>query len=126
MIARDNVIHAKSMRAIRISKRIQVFSGCSERIHIVLEEADETIFKQVNIYFLMLKFLIFNLLMLQIDDVVVSFDVLREKFLCNLDACKGECCIEGDAGAPVEFEEVEKLEEVLPVIWDELLRKRVP
>ena len=58
--------------------------------------------------------------MLQIDDVVVSFDVLREKFLCNLDACKGECCIEGDAGAPVEFEEVEKLEEVLPVIWDEL------
>lgn len=58
--------------------------------------------------------------MLQIDDVVVSFDVLREKFLCNLDVCKGECCIEGDAGAPVEFEEVEKLEEVLPVIWDEL------
>ena len=58
--------------------------------------------------------------MLQIDDVVVSFDVLREKFLCNLDACKGECCIEGGAGARVEFEEVEKLEEVLPVIWDEL------
>ena len=46
--------------------------------------------------------------------------MLREKFLCNLDACKGECCIEGDAGAPVELEEVEKLEEVLPVIWDEL------
>ena len=34
--------------------------------------------------------------------------------------CKGECCIEGDAGAPVELEEVEKLEEVLPVIWDDL------
>ena len=58
--------------------------------------------------------------MIQIDDVVISFDVFREKFLCNLDACKGECCIEGDAGAPVELEEVEKLEEVLPVIWDEL------
>ena len=57
--------------------------------------------------------------MIQIDDVV-SLDVLREKFLCNLEACKGECCIEGDAGAPVEFEEIEKLEEVLPVIWDEL------
>ena len=51
--------------------------------------------------------------MIQIEDVVVSFDVLREKFLCNLDACKGECCIEGDAGAPVELDEVEKLEEVL-------------
>ena len=32
--------------------------------------------------------------MIQIDDVVVSLDVLREKFLCDLDACKGECCIE--------------------------------
>ena len=48
--------------------------------------------------------------MIQIDDVVISLDVFREKFLCNLDACKGECCIEGDAGAPVELDEVEKLE----------------
>ena len=44
----------------------------------------------------------------------------KKKFLCDLHACKGECCIEGDAGAPVELEEVEKLEEVLPVIWDDL------
>ena len=58
--------------------------------------------------------------MVQIDDVIVSLDVFREKFLCDLHACKGECCIEGDAGAPVEMEEVEKLEEVLPVIWDDL------
>ena len=58
--------------------------------------------------------------MIQIDDVVISLDVFREKFLCNLDACKCECCIEGDAGAPVEPDEVEKLEEVLPVIWEEL------
>ncbi|WP_373759520.1 DUF3109 family protein [Bacteroides heparinolyticus] len=58
--------------------------------------------------------------MVQIDDVVVSLDVLREKFLCNLDACKGACWIEGEAGARVEPEEVGKLEEALPVIWDEL------
>ena len=58
--------------------------------------------------------------MIQIDDVVVSLDVLQEKFLCDLGACKGECCIEGDAGAPVEQEEVARLEEVLPVIWDDL------
>jgi hypothetical protein len=32
--------------------------------------------------------------MIQIGDVVVSFDVLREKFLCDLDACQGICCIE--------------------------------
>ena len=49
--------------------------------------------------------------MIQINDVVVSLDVLQEKFLCNLDACKGECCIEGDAGAPVELDEVMKLED---------------
>ena len=58
--------------------------------------------------------------MIQIDDVVISLDVFREKFLCDLGACKGECCIEGDAGAPVELGEVAKLEEVLPVIWDDL------
>ena len=61
-----------------------------------------------------------RLKMIQIGDVVVSFDVLREKFLCDLNACKGACCVEGDAGAPVELDEIEKLEEVLPVIWDEL------
>ncbi len=55
--------------------------------------------------------------MIQIDDVVISLDVFREKFLCNLDACKGECCIEGDAGAPVELDEVEKLEEVLFLLF---------
>lgn len=58
--------------------------------------------------------------MIQIDDVVVALDVFQEKFLCNLDACKGECCIEGDAGAPLEQEEVAQLEKVLPIIWDDL------
>ena len=58
--------------------------------------------------------------MIQIDDTIISLDVFKEKFLCNLDACKGECCIEGDAGAPLEEEEVAELEKVLPVIWDQL------
>ena len=58
--------------------------------------------------------------MVQIDDVVVSLDVFREKFICNLDACKGQCCIEGDAGAPLEEEEVAEVEKVLPGIWDQL------
>lgn len=58
--------------------------------------------------------------MIQIEDVVVSVDVIREKFICNLDVCRGACCIEGDAGAPVEQEEVERLEEVLPLVWDDL------
>lgn len=58
--------------------------------------------------------------MVLIGDVVVSFDVLKEKFCCDLDLCKGVCCIEGDAGAPVDLEEVGKLEEVLPAVWKEL------
>lgn len=58
--------------------------------------------------------------MIQIDDTIISLDVFKEKFLCNLDACKGECCIEGDAGAPVEQEEVEQLKKVLPVVWGDL------
>ena len=59
--------------------------------------------------------------MIQIGDVVVSLDVFQEKFLCDLGACRGACCIEGDAGGPVELDEVMELEEVLPVIWDELV-----
>ncbi|BEH00167.1 DUF3109 family protein [Bacteroides sedimenti] len=58
--------------------------------------------------------------MIQIDDTIISLDIFKEKFLCNLDACKGECCIEGDAGAPLEKEEVEQLKKVLPVIWEDL------
>lgn len=58
--------------------------------------------------------------MIQIGDVIVSFDVLRKKFLCDLSACKGACCIEGDAGAPVEMDEIAELEEVLPVVWNDL------
>lgn len=58
--------------------------------------------------------------MIQIDDVIVSLDVFREKFLCDLGACKGACCIEGDSGAPVETGEVEALEASLPAVWDDL------
>ena len=59
-------------------------------------------------------------MMIQIEDVVISTDIFTEKFVCNLNACKGECCIEGDAGAPVEVEEMAELEKVLPVVWDNL------
>ena len=58
--------------------------------------------------------------MVQIDDVIVSFDIFKEKFYCDINACKGECCIDGDAGAPLESKEVELLEKVLPAIWDDL------
>lgn len=58
--------------------------------------------------------------MVQIDDVIVPLDVFREKFCCDLQACGGACCVEGDAGAPVTEEEVEKLEEALPFVENDL------
>ncbi len=58
--------------------------------------------------------------MLQIDDTIVSLDVIEKEFLCDLNTCKGICCIEGDAGAPLEEEEIKVIEDILPVIWDDL------
>lgn len=58
--------------------------------------------------------------MLQIDDTVVSLDLFDEQFVCDLNSCKGICCIEGDDGAPLEEEEVKIIEDLLPVIWDDL------
>lgn len=58
--------------------------------------------------------------MLQIDDTVVSLDLFNECFVCDLASCKGICCVEGDAGAPLEAGEADKLEEILPAVWDDL------
>lgn len=58
--------------------------------------------------------------MLQIKDALVSLDILERYFLCDLQACKGECCIEGDAGAPITPEEYEKLQELTPLVWEML------
>lgn len=58
--------------------------------------------------------------MVQIDDTIISLDVFDAKFICDLDKCKGECCIEGESGAPLEDDEVAKLEAVLPIVWDDL------
>ena len=59
--------------------------------------------------------------MLQIKDTLVSLDLAEQFFLCDLDSCLGECCIEGDAGAPITKEEYNKIKEILPIIWDDLL-----
>lgn len=47
--------------------------------------------------------------MIEIDDKIVSADLLRECFACDLKQCKGICCVEGNAGAPLEAEEVDVL-----------------
>ena len=50
--------------------------------------------------------------MLMIGDILISDDVVSEQFICNLDACKGACCWEGDYGAPLEQEELRTLERI--------------
>ena len=60
-------------------------------------------------------------IMLQIQDTLVSLDLAEQFFFCDLDKCLGECCIEGDAGAPVADDELQKLKDVVPVVWDDLL-----
>lgn len=49
--------------------------------------------------------------MIQIDDKIISTEILTTKFCCDLSHCKGICCVEGNAGAPLEAEEVDILEE---------------
>lgn len=64
-------------------------------------------------------------MMLQIQNTIVTLDLAEEFFCCDLDKCLGACCIEGDAGAPVTIDEVEKIEEVLPVVEPEMLPRAV-
>lgn len=58
--------------------------------------------------------------MLQIKDTLVSLDLVERFFCCDLAECRGECCIEGDAGAPITSEEFNRLKEIYPLIQDEL------
>ncbi len=58
--------------------------------------------------------------MIGIDDTLVSFDVFEEQFCCDLNACKGYCCVDGDAGAPLEPSEIAQIEQALPAVWDML------
>ncbi len=59
--------------------------------------------------------------MFEIGNTLVSLDLAERFFCCNIDACLGSCCIEGDAGAPITQGEFAKLKEVLPEVWDDLL-----
>lgn len=52
--------------------------------------------------------------MIQINDTLVSLDVVEQFFECDLDTCLGECCVEGDAGAPLLPDEAERLQTLLP------------
>ena len=54
--------------------------------------------------------------MIAIDNILVADAVLSEQFVCDLSKCKGACCVDGDAGAPLENDELDKLNEVYDAV----------
>ena len=61
--------------------------------------------------------------MIQIQHTVISEDIFEEKFICDLCKCKGQCCVDGESGAPITKEEYTEINDILPEIWDDLSPK---
>lgn len=61
-----------------------------------------------------------DLHIVQVGNVLVSPDIFTEKFCCDLDKCKGQCCVEGDAGAPVTLDEIGGIEDSLDTVWEDM------
>jgi len=61
--------------------------------------------------------------MFQLDKTIISEEILEKEFVCNLNSCQGACCVNGDAGAPLEEEELIILEEILPVLKNYLRKE---
>ena len=55
------------------------------------------------------------------DNTLVTLDVVERYFSCDIDSCLGQCCIDGDAGAPLTAGEEEEIKRILPEIWNDLL-----
>ncbi len=49
--------------------------------------------------------------MIMVDDILLSEELFEKKFVCDLNACKGACCVEGDSGAPLKEDEIDKITE---------------
>ena len=57
---------------------------------------------------------------LEVGGVLISSEILTEYFCCDYAKCKGICCVEGDAGAPVTLDEVAAIEDALDTVWSDL------
>ena len=57
---------------------------------------------------------------LEVGGVLISSEILTEYFCCDYAKCKGICCVEGDAGAPVTLDEVAAIEYALDTVWSDL------
>ncbi len=61
--------------------------------------------------------------LIEVGGVVLTTEIFTECFCCDLEACKGICCVEGDSGAPLTMDEVGELENVLDDVWPDLSAK---
>ena len=57
---------------------------------------------------------------LEIGGILISSDIITEFFCCDYDKCKGICCVEGDAGAPVTMDEIAEIEQAPDIVWGDL------
>ena len=58
--------------------------------------------------------------MIRVHDVILSEDIATAKFACNVSRCKGACCVVGDAGAPVDKEEIPVLRKAFKKLKEQL------
>lgn len=63
--------------------------------------------------------------MIKVGEVLVSDDIRDKEFVCNLEKCKGACCVEGDYGAPLEESELQILEDIYPIVKPYLTEKAI-
>ena len=61
--------------------------------------------------------------MIEVQNTLVHEEVISESFVCNLNKCKGICCVEGDSGAPLEVAETAILANIYPKIKDYCRKK---
>lgn len=61
--------------------------------------------------------------MFLIQNTLVSLDVLEKEFCCDLDVCRGCCCIEGDAGCPINEDELQIIEQMLPELLPQMTKE---
>lgn len=57
---------------------------------------------------------------LDVGGVLISSEIISEYFCCDYEKCKGICCVEGDAGAPVTMDEIAAIEDLLDEVWPDL------
>ena len=63
--------------------------------------------------------------MIEVQGTLVHEDVVKENFVCNLNKCKGACCVEGDSGAPLERSELAILDEIYPHVKPYMTQKGI-